>query len=52
MKQYLISYVHGIGNEFPYCYQLVYANSEDEAIKKLKEHFFNKVYDIEICTIF
>ena len=51
MKPYLFSFTHGIGDEFPVCYQLVYAENEGEALILLKNHFFNKIYDIERCTI-
>jgi len=50
MKQYLFSFTHGVGDGFPTDYQLVYAETEELALKKLKEHFFFKIYDIESCT--
>lgn len=51
MKPFLFSYTHGIGDEFPICYQLVYAENEEDAIIKLKNKFFHKIYEIENCTI-
>lgn len=51
MKTYLFSFAHGVGDEFPICYQLVYADNEQIARVKLISYFFSKIYDIENCTI-
>lgn len=51
MKPYLFSFTHGVGDEFPITYQLVYAEDELSALRILKTHFYNKIYNIESCTI-
>ena len=53
---YLLSFNLGIGDEYPICYELVYADSFENAKDKLKEkyntnYFCQRVYDIENCTI-
>jgi hypothetical protein len=51
MKPYLFSYTHGIGDEFPIAYQLVYSDNAENALILLKLKMYNKIYDIENCTI-
>ena len=47
---YLLSFSLGIGNEYPICYELIYAENYENAMNKLKEKH-QKVYEIENCTI-
>ena len=47
---YLLSFSLGIGDEYPICYELIYAENYENAINKLKEKH-PKVYEIENCTI-
>jgi hypothetical protein len=47
---YLLSFSLGIGDEYPICYELIYAENYENAINKLKEKH-QKVYEIENCTI-
>ncbi len=47
---YLLSFSLGIGNEYPICYELIYAENYENAMNKLKEKH-PKVYEIENCTI-
>ena len=51
MKPYLFSFLHGVGDEFPISYQLVYAENANEALISLQNHFYGKIYDIHNCTI-
>ena len=47
---YLLSFSLGIGDEYPICYELIYAENYENAMNKLKEKH-QKVYEIENCTI-
>ena len=47
---YLLSVSLGIGDEYPICYELIYAENYENAMNKLKEKH-QKVYEIENCTI-
>jgi hypothetical protein len=47
---YLLSFSLGIGDEYPICYELIYAENYENAMNKLKEKH-PKVYEIDDCTI-
>jgi hypothetical protein len=47
---YLLSFNLGIGDEYPICYELIYADSFENAKDKLKEKY-KRVYEIDNCTI-
>lgn len=52
MKVFLFSFTEGEWeNEFPRCYQLVYADDLDSAWEKLRTYFYGQIYNIDCCTI-